>query len=159
MTASQFHTYPEYQIALDQLMATAEHSIRIYDRDLQAGDFNSKARYERLHDFCLAGGARRIEILLDDTAYVQNRCPRLMTLLRDFSHVIEIRQIEPDSERPDYGFALGDRSAVLKRFDMDAMHGQFDPDDAANAAMLHQQFDLLWQRAAGSVSTTTLGLG
>ena len=159
MTASQFHTYPAYQIALDQLMATAEHSIRIYDRDLPTGDFNSKARYERLHDFCLAGGARRIEILLDDTAYVQNRCPRLMTLLRDFSHVIEIRQIEPDSERPDYGFALGDRSAVLKRFDMDAMHGQFDPDDAANAAMLHQQFDLLWQRAAGSVSTTTLGLG
>ena len=159
MTASQFHTYPEYQIALDQLMATAEHCIRIYDHDLQVGDFNSKARCERLHDFCLAGGARRIEVLLDDTAYVQNRCPRLMTLLRDFSHVIEIRQTEPDSERPDYGFALGDWSAVLKRFDKDAMHGQFDPDDAASAAMLHQQFDLLWQRAAARLASTTLGLG
>ena len=158
MTTSPFHTPTEYQIALDQLMATAQHSIRIYDRDLQTGDFNSKARYAHLHDFCLAGGARRIEILLEDTAYVQNRCPRLMTLLRDFSHVIEIRQTEPDSERPD-GFALGDRSAVLKRFDKDAMHGQLDPDDAASAAMLHQQFDLLWQRAAARVAATTLGLG
>ena len=159
MTASQFDTYTEYLIALDQLVTTAEHSIRIYDHDLQAGDFNSRALYARLHDFCLAGGARRIEILLDDAAYVQKRCPRVMTLLRDFSHVIEIRQTDPDSERPNYRFALGDRGAVLKRFDKDAMHAQFDPDDVASAAMLHQQFDHLWQHTIASVSATTLGLG
>ena len=159
MNTADFHTLAEYQTALDQLIATAHHSLRIHDHDLQAGDFNSKARHAGLHTFCLAGSARRIEILLDDTAYVQNRCPRLMTLLRDFSHVIEVRQTEADSERSTCSFALADRSAWLKRFDKDALPGQLNLDDAANAALLHQQFDQLWQRAVASVSATTLGLG
>ncbi len=159
MKNADFHTPTEYQAALDQLIAAAHHRLRIHDRDLQAGDFNSSERYERLRGFCLAGGARRIEILLDDIAYVQKQCPRLMTLLRDFSHVVEIRQTEADSERPTCSFALADRSAWLKRLDKDALSGQFDLDDAASAALLHQQFDQLWQRSIASVSATTLGLG
>ncbi len=159
MSKSDFQTIVEYQAALDQIIVAAQHSIRIHDRDLDASGFNSMVAYEKLQRFCLAGGPRRIEILLDDTAYVQNRCPRLMTLLRDFSHVIEIRQTAADGEQPDYGFALGDRNMVLKRADKSALQGQLDADDAASAAVLHQQFDYLWQRAAGSVSATTLGLG
>jgi hypothetical protein len=159
MNRTNFLTVIEYQAALDQIIVAAQYSIRIHDRDLEASGFNSAVSYEKLHHFCLAGGQRQIEILLDDTAYVQNRCPRLMTLLRDFSHVIEIRRTAADGTQPDYGFALGDRNMVLKRVDKSALLGQFDPDDAASAAVLHQQFDYLWQRAAGSVSATTLGLG
>ncbi|MEQ1593114.1 MAG: hypothetical protein ABL892_12110 [Thiobacillaceae bacterium] len=154
-----FHTPAEYQTALDQLIAAAKHHIRIHDRNLDTGGFNSSERYDSLRKFCLTGTGQRIEILLDDPAYLQNQCPRLMTLLRDFSHVIEIRQTEAGSERPEFGFALADRSAVLKRFDKDASQGQLDLDDAAGAVLLHQQFDQLWQRAPASVSATTLGLG
>ena len=159
MNRINFQTVIEYQAALDQIIVAAQHSIRIHDGDLEASGFNSTVAYEKLHRFCLTGGQRRIEILLDDTAYVQNRCPRLMTLLRDFSHVIEIRRTAAESEQPDYGFALGDRNMILKRVDKNALHGQFDLDDAASAAVLHQQFDYLWQRAEENVSATTLGLG
>ncbi len=159
MNRTNFETLIEYQAALNQLIVAAQHSIRIHDRDLEASGFNTTVVYEKLHRFCLAGGQRRIEILLDDTAYVQNRCPRLMTLLRDFSHVIEIRRTAAEGEQPDYGFVLGDRNIVLKRVDKGALQGQFDADDASSAAVLHQQFDYLWQRADGSVSATTLGLG
>jgi hypothetical protein len=158
MNTATFHTSSEYQAALDQLIAAARHSIRIHDRNLEAGGFNANERYESLRNFCLAGTGQRIDILLDDPAYMQSQCPRLMTLLRDFSHVIEVRLTEPGSERPDYGFALADRSAVLRRADKDATHGQLDLDDAASAALLHQQFDHLWQRAPAHVSATTLGL-
>ena len=159
MNPSDFHTPAEYQAALEQVIAAARHSIRIHDRNLEAGGFNASELYERLRGFCLTGAGQRIEILLDDTAYVRKQCPRLATLLRDFSHVVEIRVTEAGSARPDYGFAVADRHAMLKRFDKDATRGQFDLDDPASAVLLYQQFDQLWQRASAGVAATTLGLG
>ena len=159
MSHSEFHTAAEYQAALDQLMAEAHLRMRFYDTTLEKGGFNASARYESLRAFCLGGSQRRIEILLDDPTYVQKQCARLMRLLRDFSHVVEIRQTEADSERPAYSFALADRNVWLKRYDKDALSGQWALDDAASAVLLHQQFDQMWQRAAPSVSATALGLG
>ena len=158
MAHQDFQTSSEYQTALDQVFAAARQRIRLYDATLDKGGFNGKERYEALRNFCLPGNGRRMEILLDDPAYLQPHCPRLMALLRDFSHIIEVRQTDMDSGLPDFGFVLADRSVWLKRFDKTAFPGQLDMDDAASAALLHQQFDHLWQRAVASVSATTLGL-
>ena len=81
-----------------------------------------------------------------------------MNLLRDFSHVVEIRQTDGDSESPAYGFALADRSVWLKRLDKDALSGQWAHDDAAGTVLLHQEFEQLWLRAIPNVSASTLGL-
>ena len=159
MSTAEFHTVADYQTALDALIAEAQWRLRFYDATLEKGGFNATVRYERMRTFCLGGGGqRRIEILLDEPAHVQTQCPRLMSLLRDFSHVVEIRQTESDSERPAYGFALADRSAWLKRFEKDALPGQWGRDDTAGAVMLHQEFEQLWQRAIPNVSSSTLGL-
>jgi len=158
MSPTEFHTLADYQTALDALIAEAQWRLRFYDATLEKDGLNAAVRYERLRAFCLGNPQRRIEILLDDPAYVQTQCPRLMSLLRDFSHVVEIRQTESDSERPAYGFALADRSAWLKRFDKDALPGQWARDDAAGAVLLHQEFEQFWQRAVPNVSASTLGL-
>ena len=158
MSPSEFHTLADYQTALDALIAEAQWRLRIYDATLEKAGLNATARYERLRVFCLGSPQRRIEILLDDPAHVQTQCPRLMSLLRDFSHIIEIRQTESESERPAHGFALADRSVWLKRFDKDALPGQWARDDAAGAVLLHQEFEQLWQRAIPNVSASTLGL-
>lgn len=159
MAHQDFQTSSEYQTALDQILAAARQRIRLYDATLNEGGFNGKERYAALRDFCLAGNGRRLEILLDDPVYLQHHCPRLMELLRNFSHIVEVRQTDRDSGPPAYGFVLADRSVWLRRIDKTAFPGQFDLDDAASAALLHQQFDHLWPRAVASVSATTLGLG
>ena len=82
-----------------------------------------------------------------------------MSLLRDFSHVLEIRQTDPDSECPAYAFALADRGGWLKCFDKNALPGEWASDDATSAVLLHQEFEQLWQRAIPNVSASTLGLG
>lgn len=159
MPPQDFFTSSEYRSALDQVIGGARQRLRLYDATLEQGGFNGRGRYEDLRSFCLAGTAPRIEILLDDPAYLQKHCPRLMSLLRDFSHVIEVRQNDADAEPFTFSFVLADRSVWLKRFDKTVLPGQFDLDDAANAASLHQQFDQRWQRSIASVSATTLGLG
>lgn len=158
MSPVEFHTLADYRAALDALVVEAQWRLRFYDATLEKGGFNAAMRYERLRAFCLGSAPRRIEILLDDPVHVQTQCPRLVSLLRDFSHVIEIRQTDSDSQRPAYSFGLADRSVWLKQFDKDTLPGQWARDDTAGSVLFHQEFEQRWQRAIPNVSASTLGL-
>lgn len=157
-TASAFDTPAGCRAAFDALLAGAHRLIRLYDREPAPWALDDADRHAALRAFCVAGGGRRIECLFDDVGRLSRDCPRLMRLLRDFGHVLEIRQVEPDTPPPDAAFALADRSGVLLRADKAALHGTLHPDDPGRAVALHQTFEALWQRAAIRVSATPLGL-
>jgi hypothetical protein len=81
-----------------------------------------------------------------------------MELVRDFGHVLEIRQADPDESRPEQAFVLADRHGVLLRADKAAVRGTLHLDGARDAVLLNQDFEGMWQRSPASVSATTLGL-
>ena len=153
-----FETPAEFRAAFDALLASTHRQLRLYDHDLSLLDIDEAPRLAALRALCVAGGGRRIELLLDDISRVASEHPRLMMLLLDFGHVLEIRQADPDAPRPDQAFVLADRRGVLLRADKSAVHGTLHPDDPGNATALHQSFEGMWQRAPASVSATTLGL-
>ncbi|MCA1978508.1 MAG: hypothetical protein LDL19_04660 [Thiobacillus sp.] len=158
MSVRDFDTPAECRAAFDTLLAGTRRQLRLHDHDLGPWQFDAPDRHAALRAFCMAGGGRRIECLLDDIQRVARDHPRLMQLLRDFGHVIEIRQADADQPRPDEAFVLADRHGVLLRVDKAAPHGTLHTDDPGRAAVLHQTFDVLWQRAQAQVSATTLGL-
>lgn len=151
-------TPSEFRAAFDALLASTHRQLRLYDHELGLLELDHAPRHAALRALCVAGGGRRIELLLDDISCVARNHPRLMQLLRDFGHVIEIRQADPDAPRPDQAFVLADRRGVLLRADKAAVRGTLHADDPGRAAALHQDFDAMWQRAPASVSATTLGL-
>lgn len=151
-------TPAEYRAALDQLLATAPHQLRIYDHDLTMLALDAPPRHDTLRALCVAGGGRRIEMLLDDIGQVARVHPRLMQLVRDFGHVLDIRQASADAPRPEQAFVLAGRHSVLIRPDKLALPGALHLDDAHHATPLHQSFDVMWQHAQTHVSATTLGL-
>ena len=153
-----FETPSEFRAAFDALLAGTKRQLRVYDHDLGLLDLHDAPRLAALRALCVAGGGRRIEILLDDISRVARDHPRLMLLLQNFGHVLEIRQADPDAPRPDEAFVLADRHGVLLRADKAAVHGTLHPDDPGSATALHQSFEGMWQRAPASVSATTLGL-
>jgi len=153
-----FETPAEFRAAFDALLAGTQRQLRVYDHDLSLLDIDHQARHAILRALCVAGGGRRIELLLDEVAHVARDCPRLMQLVRDFGHIIEIRQADPGMPRPDQAFVLADRHGVLIRADKAALHSTLHPDDPGSATPLHQSFEGMWQRAPASVSATTLGL-
>ena len=153
-----FATPAEFRAAFDALLATTHRQLRVYDYDLSLLDIDDAPRLAALRALCVAGGGRRVEILLDDISRVARDHPRLMLLLRDFGHVLEIRQADPDAPRPDQAFALADRHGVLLRADKAAVHGALHEDDVARATELDHSFESMWQRSPASVSATTLGL-
>ena len=151
-------TPSELRAAFDALLADCQRVLRLYDHDLTLFDLDDVARHATLRAFCVAGGGRRIEFLLDDIDRVSRTHPRLMQLVRDFGHVLQIRQADPHAPRPDEAFVLGDRQGVLLRADKSALQTRAHANDAALAAPLHQIFEEMWQRAPAQVSATTLGL-
>jgi hypothetical protein len=153
-----FETPAELHSAFDALLAGTHRQLRLYDHDLGLLDLDHAARHAALRALCVAGGGRRIELLLDNISRVARDHPRLMQLVRDFGHVLEIRQADPGAPRPDEAFVLADRHGVLLRADKAAVHGTLHLDDARNAVVLNQNFDSMWQRSQASVTATTLGL-
>lgn len=153
-----FETPAEFRAAFDALLGSTQRQLRLYDHDLGLLEIDHQPRHASLRALCVAGGGRRIELLLDEIHHVARDCPRLMQLVRDFGHVIEIRQADPNMPRPDQAFALADRHGVLVRADKTALHGTLHLDDAHTAVMLHREFEGMWQRAQASVTATTLGL-
>jgi hypothetical protein len=153
-----FETPAELRSAFDALLAGTHRQLRLYDHDLGLLDLDHAPRHAALRALCVAGGGRRIELLLDNISRVARDHPRLMQLVRDFGHVLEIRQADPGAPRPDEAFVLADRHGVLLRADKAAVHGTLHLDDVRNAAVLNQNFDGMWQRSQSSVTATTLGL-
>lgn len=158
MSAQGFDTASAYQAAFDTLLGAAGRQLCLYERTLDELRLEDPARHAALRAFCSGGGGRRLDILLDETDTLRARQPRLIGLLRDFGHVLSIRQADPEAARPDHGFAVADRRGVLKRFDKQSLRGSLDLDDPHAALLLHQEFDALWERAPVFVSATTLGL-
>lgn len=155
---SPFETPAELRAAFDALFAATHRQLRLYDHDLRLYELEDATRHAALRAFCVAGGGRSIELLLDNIDRVAREHPRLMQLVRDFGHVLVIRQADPVAPRPDQAFVLSDRSGVLLRADKSAVHGIHHPDDPARATPLLQEFEGMWQRAPAQVSATTLGL-
>lgn len=153
-----FETPTEFRAAFDTLLASTQRQLRLYDHDLGLFDIDHAPRHAALRAQCVAGGGRRIELLLDDISHVARNHPRLIQLVRDFGHVLEIRQADPDAPRPDQAFVLADRHGALIRADKTAVHGTLHLDDARDTVLLNQNFEGMWQRAQAHVSATTLGL-
>jgi hypothetical protein len=155
---SGFDVPSEFRTAFDALLAGTQRQLRLYDHDLRWLDIDAAPRHAALRALCVAGGGRRIELLLDDTRRVACDHPRLMQLVRDFGHVLDIRHADPDAPRPDQAFALADRHGVLLRPDKATVPGTLHLADPGRAAALDQDFEGMWQRAPAGVTATTLGL-
>lgn len=153
-----FLTPSEFRDAFDTLLAGTHRQLCLYDRDLAPYELEHAPRHAALRAFCVAGGGRSLELLLDDIGRVARDHPRLMQLVRDFGHVLVVRQADPGMPRPDRAFVIGDRRSVLLRPDKAAIQGSHHADDPARAAALLDEFEALWQRAPAQVSATTLGL-
>lgn len=153
-----FETPSECRAAFDTLLARAPRELRLYDRNLELWQLDAPPRHAALRALCVAGGGRRIECLLDDTHHIARLYPRLMQLVRDFGHVIALRQNDPDVPSPDQAFVIADREGVLLRADKASPQGTLHAHDSARATTLQQRFDAMWQRASLQVSATTLGL-
>jgi hypothetical protein len=146
-----------YEAALDELIANAAHTVRIFDRSIGRG-FNSPQRYELLRQLLLANRTNRVYIALHETANIIRDCPRLMLLLKRFSHRVSIYQTLPAARRVYDPFAVADDTRFVHRFHYADIRGVATVGDVAATQLLLKRFEEIWQASAPSVAATTVGL-
>lgn len=146
-----------YEAALDELLANATHTVRIFDRRPTAA-YNSPQRHDLLRRFLLARRANRVHIVLHETGNIVRDCPRLVLLLRQFSHGIAIHETLPAARRVYDPFAIGDEARFVHRFHYNDVRGAATIGDVAATHALIKRFDEIWQASAPAVSASKMGL-
>jgi hypothetical protein len=146
-----------YDQALDQLLANAERAVRIFDRSL-GRKFASPQRCHLMQHLLRARRTNRIYIVLHETATVVRDCPRLINLLRQFSHSLSIHQTLPAARHVYDPFAIGDDSRFVRRFHYHDMRGVATIGDIANTRLLLRRFEEIWEASVPAVTATTIGL-
>jgi len=146
-----------YEDALDELLANATRTVRIFDRVLGKG-FNSPRRYDLLRELLRASRTNRVYVALHETANIVRDCPRLIMLLKQFSHGLFIYQTLPAARRVYDPFAVADDTRFVHRFHHTDMRGVATVGDVAATQLLMKRFDEIWQASAPAVSATTIGL-
>jgi hypothetical protein len=147
----------EYEAAVDELLARPGRRLRIFDKELGAR-YNSLHRYDALRRFLLAARAARVQLVVHDASNLQRDCPRIVNLLRQFSHAFSINETTAEAKGVYDPFAVLDERDYLHRFHYDNTRGLFSLNEPVGALALVQRFDELWQASTPALSGTTLGL-
>ena len=144
--------------AVDEVIASAERTIRIFDADLTNRGFNSPARAEKLREFLVAGRSHRILVALHETDGLERDCPRLLTLLRQFPMSIEIHRTLGEARNARDPFVLGDDHSVWHQLHVDQPRAIVALHSPQDALPIVQRFAEIWDLSEPAVSSTTLGL-
>jgi hypothetical protein len=144
--------------AIDDVIRRAEREILIFDADLSRGGYTSLGRAETLGGFLAGGRHRKLAVLLHDTDFLTHRCPRLMQLMRLFSHSFTVHKTGEEARQAQDSFVLVDGMHYVHRFHADHARFRYGLEDAAAFRALKERFDQIMETSMHSVSATTLGL-
>jgi len=144
--------------AIDDVIAVAQRTIRVFDIALANRGFNSPARAERLREFFVAGRSHRLLIALHETDALEREVPRLLTLLRQFPMSIEIHRTVAQARNAMDPFVVADDHSVWHQQHFEQPRAIVAIHSPADATPLEQRFEEIWHLSEPAVSATTLGL-
>ena len=151
------HGNVEYDAALDDILARAQKSVRIFEQTLGTA-YNSPRRTEALRDFLLANRRNRLQIVVHDAQALDRNCPRLLNLLRAHGHAISIHDTHEAAKAVYDPFTIVDDVHFVHRFHFDEMRGLKAVDDPIGTHAFIERYAEIWECSSPAISATTLGL-
>ncbi|MEN6586447.1 MAG: hypothetical protein ABFE02_10460 [Sulfuricella sp.] len=148
----------DYEQAIDLVIEQARHNLRIFSYNLRDEAYNSLARFESLQNFLLMRRSNRLTIVLHDTDYLTRECPRMMNLLRQFSHAITVYQTNDEARGVSDPFIIADNDHYLHRFHYDHPRAGLALNDKEGALDLIRRFNEIMEASEPAAPPTTLGL-
>jgi hypothetical protein len=151
-------TVAEQCAAIDELIALARESIRVFDRDLSDTGWNGAARAERLATFLRRLHTAKLEIIVHDTRWIESSCPRLIGLLRTFGHAVTLYRTGPDARGAMDPLLIVDGRHFLHRFHADQPRAAIAIEQPLATKPLVSRFEEIWASGEPGLTGTTLGL-
>ena len=157
-TYERFDTNDGFQSAVDRLLDQPGRELRIFDPDGSSLRFNDPARIERIERFLLASRTRRLQLVVHNTDHLTRQCPRLLLLLRRFSHAMQIHRTHEEIREVQDAFLLLDSMHYVRRPVAQLFRGAMGLGDETEGQALRGRFGEIWAASEPAVSSTTTGL-
>lgn len=148
----------DYALAIDETIRQATRSLKIFDLNLRGAGFNSPARIELLENFFHLNRANRFTLILHDANHLQSECPRLINLLRLFSHASSVYQTTEEAKSASDPFIIADDRHYLHRFHYEHPRALLALNDPEGALDLSRRFSEILNASEPAAPATTLGL-
>ena len=154
----RFDTNKGFQAAVERLLEQPGRELRVFDPDGAALRLNDAVRIEGLERFLLASRTRRLYLVVHNTDHLTRQCPRLLTLLRRFSHAIQINKTHEEIRDVQDAFLLLDAVHYVRRPVAALFRGAMGLGDENEGQALRGRFAEIWAASYPAVSSTTVGL-
>lgn len=152
-----FSTRAAYQKAIDAVLALASKEICIFDSNMKAVEFDSRARADAIADF-LSERGRNLRVILHDPDHLNRYSPRLTGLLKRYSHCFQVRQTPEALRGITDCFVLTDGETGVMRFHADHFRGKVLFARPFDIRGWRQRFEDLWGESTPCAVPTQLGL-
>jgi len=156
--ALELASVAEQSAAIDELIGLARHRIRVFDHDLSQTGWSQSSRADRLAAFLREASGRRLDIIVHDTHYLESACPRVLKLLRTFSHVMTIYRTGREARLATDPLFIVDDKHYLHRFHFDQPRAAMGIHQPEPARSLASRFEEIWATGEPGLNATVLGL-
>ena len=154
----RFDTNEGFQATVERLLEQPGRELRVFDPDGAALRLNESARIDGLERFLLASRTRRFYLVVHNTDHLTRQCPRLLTLLRRFSHAMQINRTYEEIREVHDAFLLLDSMHYVRRPVAALFRGAMGLGDENEGQALRGRFGEIWASSYPAVSSTTIGL-
>lgn len=144
--------------AIDELIEMARSKLQVFDIDLSQTGWDQATRAANLAAFLRRAPAARIDIIVHDTRWIQGSCPRLVNLLRRFSHGITVYQTGQEAKVAMDPLLIVDGRHYLHRFHIDQPRASLVIENPQQASPLVTRFEEIWATGEPGMAGTVLGL-
>ncbi len=148
----------DFATALDGVIGLATRTLRIFDPTAADFGFNNPRREEQLSRFLRARRTNRLQIVVHDPRVIQQASPRLMRVLRLFSHAIAIHRTIEAIRSIDDVLVIADDQHCIRRPHHERTRGVVLLHDPVETREWLNRFNAIWEQSDPSVSATTIGL-
>lgn len=153
----RFEGMREYEAVIDSLIPQTQRTIHVFDKTLSQA-YNSARRFEALREFLLASRVNRLLIVVHDAEPIERVCPRMLDLLRQFSHAVKIHQTLQMAKGVYDPFVVFDGIHYVHRFHYNYLRAAQGINDVAGAQSLLDRFAEIWEASAPGATASTSGL-
>lgn len=151
-------TIAEQIAAIDELIALATRRIRVFDQDLSQTGWNAAGRADRLAAFLRDVRGRRLDVIVHDTHYLESACPRMLGLLRTYSHAMTIYRTGSEARLATDPLLVIDDRHYLHRFHFERPRAAMGIDQPEQTRPLATRFEEIWATGEPGLNATVLGL-
>lgn len=159
MTRELFTSWEDYQAAVDRLLSSAQHELRIYDHNLSSLRLESPERLEQLKRLCQGnhhGVAIRIGVRSGQA--IRQKHPRLLQFLATFGHRVAAQETPAQLAHLRDSMLIADDHSALIRFDQDHARSKLLLAETDEILGYANRFEEIWREGGEVISGTTIGL-